>query len=114
VSAFTDSIIEADGETFDSTELAGMDWNAVGKKEVLHNIMAILTTEIGTVPLDRNFGLDDSIIDLPINLAIPFLRQEIFLKIRRYEPRAQINSIEFVGDPVQGNLKPILSVSIAN
>jgi phage baseplate assembly protein W len=107
-------MIEVDGETFDAAELAGMDWDAVGTKEVLHNIVAILTTEIGTVPLDRNFGLDDSIIDLPINLAIPFLRQEIFLKIRHYEPRAQIRSIQFVGDPVQGNLKPILSVSVAN
>jgi len=114
VSLFADSVIEVDGETFDTAELAGMDWDSTGTKEVLHNIVAILTTEIGTVPLDRNFGLDDSIIDLPINLAIPFMRQEIFIKIRHYEPRAQIHAIRFEGDPVQGNLKPILSVGIAN
>jgi Bacteriophage baseplate protein W len=114
MSAFTDSMIEVDGETFSAAELAGMDWDSTGTKEVLHNIVAIITTEIGTVPLDRNFGLDDSIIDLPINLAIPFMRQEIFLKVRHYEPRAQIHSIRFEGDPAQGTLKPILSVSIAN
>jgi uncharacterized protein len=114
MSLFTDSMIEVDGETFNATELAGMDWDSTGTKEVLHNIVAILTTEIGTVPLDRNFGLDDSIIDLPINLVVPFMRQEIFLKVRHYEPRAQIHAIRFEGDPIQGNLKPILSVSIAN
>lgn len=80
-------------------------------EEVLQNIRTIISTIKHSVPMDREFGIDGAIIDRPINIAKAQITNEIFRAVRRYEPRAVIESIEFTGDAV-GRLTPTIKVSI--
>lgn len=80
-------------------------------EEVIQNVRTIVTTIKFSIPLDREFGIDGSVVDLPMNVAEAKLTNEIFRAIRRYEPRAVIESITFQGED-SGRLVPIVRVSI--
>lgn len=80
-------------------------------EEVIQNARTIITTIKYSIPLDRDFGIDGDVVDLPINVAQAKLTNEIFRAIRRYEPRAVIESIAFKGEDT-GRLIPIVGVSI--
>lgn len=80
--------------------------------EVLQNIRTILTTIKGTVPLDRDFGIDAALIDRPINIIKPLLVKEVKEAIEKYEPRAKFHSIVWKGDGSQGKIVPIVKVVI--
>ena len=66
-----------------------------GVAEVMQNVKVILTTRKGTVPGDRNFGLDFSFLDTPTPQARAQVQVDIFLQVQRYEPRAEIREIAF-------------------
>jgi len=75
---------------------ARIDYGATGVDEILQNVRMILTTTVLSVPLDREFGIDFSIVDQPTEAARARLRAEIYTKIRRYEPRAAVKEVAFV------------------
>jgi len=85
---------------------------ASGVEAVVQNVKTLLGTRIGTVPLDREFGIDHNIIDRPIHLQQELLRQEIFAKIRRYEPRAIITEIDFDYIPMEGEIAPKVMIEV--
>lgn len=58
-------------------------------------INVICTTPMGSVTLDRNFGIDLSVLDLPIESCMAMLRVNIMEAIEAYEPRAEVTSISF-------------------
>ena len=80
-------------------------------EEVLQNVRTIISTIKYSVPMDREFGIDGTVVDRPINLAKAHLTNEIFRAVKMYEPRAVIESVEFTGDAV-GRLTPTIKVSI--
>lgn len=61
--------------------------------------------------MDREFGLDGTVIDLPINLAKARLTNDIFQAIKRYEPRVSIERIDFTGD-VSGKVVPKVVITL--
>ena len=80
-------------------------------EEVIQNVRTIVTTIKYSIPLDREFVINGSVVDLPINVAKARLTNEIFRAVRRYEPRAVIESITFKGEET-GRLIPTVEVSI--
>lgn len=83
--------------------------------EVLQNVRTILTTRLGTVPLDRAFGLSLNSVDMPINVAKALMNAEIIEAIERHEPRAQVQSVDFevsADDMAQGILKPKVIITM--
>ena len=80
-------------------------------EEVLQNVRTILTTIKGSVPLDRDFGIDGSYVDAPMPVAKAKLASEIMSAVQKYEPRATITSIDFTGE-MEGALKPRIEVRI--
>lgn len=80
--------------------------------EVIQNVRTIITTIQGTVPLDRDFGIDVDVIDKPINVVRPLLVKEIKEKLEKYEPRAKLVSINWDGDSMEGKLIPTVRVAI--
>nr|DAV19468.1 MAG TPA: lysozyme [Caudoviricetes sp.] len=80
-------------------------------EEVLQNVRMIISTVKYSVPMDRAFGIDGAIVDRPINIAKAHLTNEIFRAVRRYEPRAIIEAIDFNGDE-SGKLTPIIKIRI--
>ncbi len=81
-------------------------------EEVLQNVRMIISTVKYSVPMDREFGIDGTVVDRPINIAKAHLSNEIFRAVRRYEPRAVIESIEFNGDEI-GKLTPTIKIQIS-
>ena len=80
-------------------------------EEVLQNVRTIIGTIKCSVPMDREFGIDGAVVDRPVNIAKAHITNEIFRAVKRYEPRAVIESVEFTGDEV-GKLTPIIKVRI--
>ena len=50
------------------------------KIEILQNIKTILTTIKGIAPLDRDFGIDSSVIDKPVTIVKPLILLRSLLK----------------------------------
>lgn len=83
--------------------------------EVLQNVRTILATRKGTVPLDRDFGLEWEHVDKPIHIAKALIQAEIIEAVEGWEPRAVIDKIEFgeqAEDAMDGLLNPIITLSI--
>lgn len=84
------------------------------EEEVSQNIVHLLNTIEGTVPLARGFGLSPRAIDKPLAEAKMIYTQEIYLKIEKYEPRFKIKSIVINDeDIINGRLKPIIKGQLA-
>lgn len=81
-------------------------------EEVLQNVAMIISTAKFSVPLDRDFGLAQRFIDKPIQVAQPILVSEVLDAIEKYEPRAEVESVDFVLGDRPGALIPIVEVNI--
>lgn len=79
--------------------------------EILQNVRTILSTVKFSVPLDRDFGIDASLLDKSILEAKAKISSEIILAIKKYEPRVKVEEITFSGD-MDGKLQPKVQVSI--
>jgi phage baseplate assembly protein W len=90
----------------------GIDFGAAGVKEVLQNVRTLLATKKFSVPLDRDVGLDFSLLDKPYPRARTEVRTEIIQALRQYEPRAKVIRVLFDGDPADGVLNPKVTVRI--
>ena len=75
----------------------------------LENIAACLrvlySTPIGSVALDRDFGLDWSFLDLSLPAARARLESELIQKTRKYEPRVQVQEVQWEFDGKNGKMK---------
>ena len=76
------------------------------EEEVIQNVRTILTTRRGSVPLDRDFGMDTSIIDQPVNRIRALITTNIIETVERYEPRAEVMAVDFSGDGEDGIVVP--------
>lgn len=91
-----------------------IDFAAAGYDEVLRNVRTIITTVAGTVPFDRDFGIDISFLDMPLTQAQGRLTIEYIEKIRRYEPRAKVEEVTFAQDPLNGAIIPKVVTSLVD
>lgn len=64
------------------------------EQDIAECLNTLYNTPKGTVALDRDFGLDWDIVDLPTPIAINRLIIEITEKTEKYEPRIAIKDIE--------------------
>lgn len=74
--------------------------------EILQNVRVILSTPVGSVPFDREFGVDFDIVDLPMERAKNKITVEFIKKIKRYEPRVKVKKITFEYNGNSGILWP--------
>lgn len=79
-------------------------------EEIMQNVTTIVTTVRGTVPLDREFGISADILDAPMNRQQRLIA-EVAEAIEKFEPRARLRRIEFVGNE-NGELNPTLTLEI--
>jgi hypothetical protein len=74
-------------------------------ESVVQNVLNILDTKLGTQPLQRSFGLDQSWIGLPGNLGTLQAQVAMVLAISIWEPRFSATKIQFslnTSDILQG------------
>ncbi|WP_080705951.1 hypothetical protein [Selenomonas sp. AB3002] len=59
-------------------------------EEILQNVRTIINTLKKTVPMDREFGINGEVIDLPIAAAQAKITGEIVAAVSKYEPRPKL------------------------
>ncbi len=84
---------------------------ATGVEDVLQCVRVILGIIEGTVFLDRRLGIRSEVIDEPQN-KIDELYQEIYEKIEKYEPRAEVTSIKIKAGNTEGKTSIIVGVRV--
>ena len=89
-----------------TAELEGVSF-APGNEleEILQNVRTILTTMKGSVPLDRDFGLDGSVLRA-------VLTTNIIEAVEQYEPRVKVTQVSFSGNADEGVVIPTVRVVI--
>ncbi len=80
--------------------------------EILQNVRTVLTTLKKSVPMDRDFGISGDLVDLPIPAAQARYTSMTVDAVHRYEPRAQVVSVNYRGDGKEGVLRPIVKVRL--
>lgn len=82
-------------------------------EEILQNVRTIILTELGSVPMYREFGTDNDLIDAPLPVAQNKLVKNIAAAIMKFEPRARLKKIRWLkSDAADGQLKPLITISI--
>ncbi len=81
--------------------------------EIIQNVKTICSTPKYSVPLDREFGVNASLVDRPINYIQAKLTAEIIEAINNYEPRAKVKSVNFTGDGLTGLLIPVVKIELS-
>lgn len=82
-------------------------------EEILQNVSTILSTPKGSVPLDREFGVDISFLDRPIQVAKVMIVSAVTEAIEEFEPRAKVERVTVAIDEMEpGRLIPTVEVSI--
>ena len=84
-------------------------------EEIVQNVSILLSTVVGSVPLDRNLGLDATFIDEPQPRGMMQLRIFAIETIQEYEPRVEVSEVDFVPNPdaaLDGRLYPRMVVRI--
>ena len=80
---------------------------------VLQNIAVILSTQKGSIPLYRDFGLNMEFLDKPMPVAKVMMIAEVREAIERWEPRATVVGVSFAEDISEpGLLIPTVEVEI--
>lgn len=81
-------------------------------EEIAQNVRMIITTLKGSVPLDREFGINASALDKPIVVAQATLSSEIMEAVSKYEPRARVTKIVYQGKEQEGLLEPTVRIEV--
>jgi len=80
------------------------DSSGAERKEIIRNVQAILTTPVGTCPLYRDFGLDVTYLDYPMDLAQNLFAVAAMEAVERWEPRVSVIEVTFEAN-MDGHLK---------
>ena len=81
--------------------------------DILRCLSTLYSTVSGEQAMDRDFGIDPSILDMPERSAKALYTAEVTEKTTTYEPRAQVTKVEWVADDAgAGCLKPKVVIEI--
>lgn len=99
------------------TQLAAMtiDLGATGAARIMQRVRTILATAKGTVPLDREFGVEAAPVDKPLPTAMAMLTAGIVAAIEENEPMVKVLSVYFKdssGSSGDGVLTPVVRLQI--
>lgn len=97
---------------YTAVQIENINLNVSGVDEVMQNLRVLYTTPVGTVPFDREFGININVLDAPLQMAKGRIMVEYMEKTKRFEPRADVEEVTFSGDPINGKLIPKVVVHI--
>ena len=80
--------------------------------DVLRCLQTLYGSRIGTLALDRDFGIDWSFLDQPMDVAKAMLEAELIMKTRKYEPRALVEQVKWDGDYISGQMIPKVVIDL--
>lgn len=81
-------------------------------KSILQNLSLLFATRKGTVPMYRDFGLNQTFIDKPQAVAQALALTDVIEAVDKYEPRAKVLSAHTVSDGLSGKTAIIVEIEI--
>lgn len=108
-------MLQAELINIDTTLPAEILLGSQGLLALAQEVRTVMTTRKGSLPLDRDFGLDFSVIDRPLNTVRPYYVAEVARQIEKYVPRVQVLSVTFMAAPADaedGILHPVAKVRV--
>lgn len=80
--------------------------------EIIEGIRFLCSTPTGKYPMNRDFGIDQNLLDEPITSIRSLLSIEIKEKIERCEPRVEVLDAWFEYDSETGSLIPHIELDL--
>lgn len=77
----------------------------------MESIQIVLNTPSGSLPLNRDFGIDMTYQHLPANAAKSVYAEAAAEAIERFVPNIRVNQIIFAEGDDSGELKPTIEVT---
>lgn len=65
-------------------------------EELNRQLTLLFTTQTGTMPLDREFGIEQDFLDTPSEPAKSLFVAEITAKVAEYIPEAAVKEVEWI------------------
>lgn len=81
-------------------------------QDILRCLTVLYGSRVGTLALDRDFGIDWSFLDMPMPSAKAMLEAELIRKTRKYEPRSVVKQVVWSGDAASGLVTPKVVIDI--
>jgi phage baseplate assembly protein W len=104
---------DADGIPLNMLSFEVIDFGAIAYKEIFQNVKTILATPLFSAALERLLGVDQVIVDLPIDQAAQ-ATVAILDALYFWEPRVEVVNIDFESDVISGHLICNLQLKIKN
>lgn len=104
---------DADGIPLSMRSFEAIDFGAISYKEIFQNVKTILATPLFSAALERTLGIDQRIVDLPIDRAAE-ATVAILDALTYWESRVEVMNIEFDPDVLNGRLGVDLRLKIKN
>lgn len=95
----------------DSTGInIAFDYEASELSDINRNLNMLYSTQEGTAPLDRKFGINQNYVSYPTEIAKTMFTLEVIEKTTTYEPRVKVKEVTFTED-TNGLIKPNILLS---
>ncbi|MGN1130099.1 MAG: hypothetical protein ACI4Q8_02015 [Ruminococcus sp.] len=91
-----------------------MNFIFVGKKvddDTLNRINLLLSTPKGTMPNDRDYGIDVSFLDQPINLSESLFVIEASYALEKYEKTITVDAVDFSIEDTTGEVTATITLA---
>ncbi|WP_422447790.1 hypothetical protein [Thermoanaerobacterium sp. DL9XJH110] len=89
----------------DTSKPVNLNWAAKDAERVAQNVRNLISTWRYEVAYDRTLGLDQSILDKPLDTAVALYVAEVYRLVADYEPRATVKEVKFTGVDDEGNMQ---------
>lgn len=104
---------DADGIPLNMVSFEVIDFGAIAYKEIFQCVKTILATPLFSAALERLLGVDQTIVDLPIDQAA-LATVAVLDALYFWEPRVEVISVDFESDVISGHLICNLQLKIRN
>lgn len=82
------------------------DFTETELQEIMRNLKTLYETPEGSIPTDRQFGLNQEVLDENIEVAKNDYAVEVIEKTEMYEPRVVVEKVEY--EVIKGELVPTI------
>lgn len=82
------------------------------KENIIECLNVLYSTPVGSVSLDRDFGMDWSFLDLPMPAAKARFESELIQKTQKYEKRIRVLEIKWGFDAEKGKMTAKVVIEI--
>lgn len=88
-----------------------INWSPTNRERDIQTVRTLLATEAGRVPMARDLGIPEAIVDQPQTRAAAIVAAGIVDAVEKYAPDTEIESMTWTAD-MTGNFTP--TVRLAN